>query len=119
VKRLRGIVVGLAVLTAAGPAAAHQETPEVLVADLASARSREATGIEKVERDAHQPRLLLVRVGDAWRKLPVEVRRKHAEEWAARWRRAVPTGVVAVVDAKTERPVVRFGAQGNVLGVEP
>lgn len=117
--RLAGFVVGFAVLIAAGPTAAHQESPEILIEDLASPKSREANGIEKVERDPHQPRLLVVRVGGGWKKLPVEVRRNRATEWSTRWRRAVPEGITAVLEAGSDRPIVRFGAHGEVLGVEP
>jgi hypothetical protein len=113
------IAAGLAVLATAGPAAPHQETPEILIADLGSAKTREASGIARVARDAAQPRLLVVRVGEGWWKLPAEVRRDRAAEWATRWRHAVPQGIVAVVDAKTEQPVVRFGPRGEVVGVAP
>jgi hypothetical protein len=119
VTRFIRIAVGLVVLATAGPAVSHQETPEIIVADLGSAKAREASGIVRVVRDTTQPRLLVVRVGDAWWKLPAEVRRDRASEWGTRWRHAVPQGIVAVVDAKTEQPVVRFGPRGEVVGIAP
>lgn len=113
------LAAGLAAFAAAGPAGAHTESPETVVADLGSPQAAEQSGIARVERDARQPRLLVVRVGEGWWKLPTEVRRDRARGWADRWRHAVPQGIIAVLDARTDRPVVRFGARGEVVGVAP
>ena len=40
-----------------------------------------------------------------------------AAEWRAAWRRAVPDGVVAVLDAASDRAVVRWGPGGTVADV--
>ncbi len=109
-----------AVVLAAGlvrPAAAHWVTPEEMVAELNTATARDALGIERAVCDTKTPRLLVVRVGDHWYDLPPAVRRTQAADWAEHWRQNVPQGVVSVLDAKTEKPVVRFGRGGAVAAV--
>jgi hypothetical protein len=64
-----------------------------------------ATGVERAERDQRNPRLLLVRVGPAWFGQPAGARAAAVADWHADWRHAVPQGVVAVLDARTDRPV--------------
>lgn len=115
--RAAGALLLLAGLVAR--AAAHTESPEAVVADLDGEWSRRAHGIEGVERDARNPRLLVVRVGSSWYALPPAARRDLAADWHRRWRTAVPQGVLAVLDARTAAPVVRFGAGGRVAGVSP
>jgi hypothetical protein len=106
------------VVLVARAALAHSESPEAIVADLGRPVQRTRLGIERVVRDERNPRVLVVRVGAAWYELPAEVRRKRAGQWLARWRHAVPQGVVAVLDAASDRPVVQFnrGVVGAVSG---
>ena len=108
----------LAMLVAlGGSAAGHETRPEDIVADLGSAASRTTRGVERAERSPSNPRVLVVRVGDRWYALPAESRRTLAAQWLADWRRAVAAGVVAVLDARTDQPVVQYGAGGVVRRV--
>ena len=109
-------VAGLLALVAAS-AWAHTPSPDELVASLTAPGIRVAVGIERADRDPRNPRLLLVRVGPQWYALPAGTRAETAAEWYATWRRAVPQGVVAVLDAATDRVVVRFGRAGAVVGL--
>jgi hypothetical protein len=63
--------------------------------------------------------VLLVRVGPDWFARPRDARATAAAEWREAWRRAVPDGVVAVLDAATtpDRAVVRWGPGGTVADV--
>jgi hypothetical protein len=107
------LVVGLA-----ASAAAHWEPPEAIVAELNADATRARLGIERAERDANVPRLLVIRVGARWYALPEMVRRALAEDWHERWKHNVPQGVVSIVDAASDLPAVRFGPGGQVAGVE-
>jgi hypothetical protein len=102
------------VLLAAGTASAHWEDPDAIVADLNGPATRSATGVERVERDAQTPRLLIVRVGERWFALPEAVRIEQAGAWLGRWRHSVQQGIVAVLDATTDQPVVHFGPGGEI-----
>jgi hypothetical protein len=106
---------GFVLLLAAG-ATAHSIPPEAIVARLNAPASR-ALGVERAARDEKAPRLLVIHVGDPWYALPVERRRAEAAEWLRTWRQSVPEGIVAVLDADTERPVVHFAPGGRVSGV--
>jgi hypothetical protein len=105
------------VLLAAVAGSAHQIPPADVVARLNSPEVRQHLGVERAEQDAKQPRLLVVRVGPHWYELPVEGRRTRAVEWLATWRVSVPGGIVAVLDAGTDVPVVDYGAEGRVASV--
>ena len=63
--------------------------------------------------------MLVIRVGPRWYERNAADRRTQAAAWADLWRRNVEGGVVAIVDAKTEKPVVQFGRNGEVVGVAP
>jgi len=102
------------VLLAAGQAVAHWEDPEGIVADLNGPATRSAIGVERAERDAQTPRLLIVRVGERWYSLPEVVRLEQAGTWLERWRHSVKQGIVAVLDAATDQPVVHFGPGGEI-----
>jgi hypothetical protein len=102
---------------ACAPAGAHTPAPEDVVASIAEPGARVAAGVERAERDMRNPRVLLVRVGPQWFVRPREARAAAAAEWRAAWRRAVPDGVVAVLDAATDRAVVRWGPGGIVADV--
>jgi hypothetical protein len=109
-------VAGLLAL-AATSAWGHTPSADELIASLAAPAARVASGVERADRDARNPRVLVVRVGPAWFALPSRVRAEAAAEWYATWRRAVPQGIVAVLEAATDRVVVRFGRAGAVVGV--
>jgi hypothetical protein len=100
----------LSVVLAAGAAWAHTASPESVVAEAAKAK-----GVERAARDEANPRVLVIRVGEEWFKLPEEARREQAARWRDEWRESVEQGVVSVLDARTEAPVVRFGAGGKVF----
>ena len=111
---MRGRAATLAlVLGLTGVAAAHAPAPEEVIARLGG-----TSGVERVERDAHVPRLLIVRVGEAWYARPAEARKSTASAWLALWRSAVPQGILAVLDARTDAPVVRFH-QGEAVEARP
>jgi hypothetical protein len=95
----------------------HTLAPEEIVASLTEPGSRVVAGIERAERDPRNPRLLVVRVGAPWFALSSKARAEAAADWYATWRRAVPQGIVAVLDGATDRVVVRFGRAGAVVGV--
>ena len=115
----RARATGLALLLAfAGGARAHTVPPAELVRELNGPAGRNL-GVEGATRDEKAPRLLVVRVGAPWYRLSAERRRDEALAWLKTWRDTVPTGLVAVLDARTDRPVVRFGPGGAVVGVDP
>jgi hypothetical protein len=105
----------LAVL--ASRAAALWLPPAAVVAHMNSDRVRELWGVERAERDAKVPHVLVVRVGGHWYEVPAAARMKEASRWLDDWRHNVAQGVVAVLDAATRRPVVQFGPGGRVIGV--
>jgi hypothetical protein len=105
------------VALACGPAWAHTPAPDDVVATIAEPAARAAAGVERAERDVRNPRVLLVRVGPRWFARPRDARAAAAAEWREAWRRAVPDGVVAVLDATTDRAVVRWGPGGVVADV--
>lgn len=115
--RLRGIGAAAVILGLARAAGAHWVPPEAIVAQLNGEGGRRA-GVERAVRDEHAPRLLVIRVGARWYARTVEARRRQAESWLEHWRRNVPQGMVAVLDARTDLPVVRI-RRGTVLGVVP
>jgi hypothetical protein len=110
------VVAGLA-----APAAGHWVTPEAIVAELNAEATRTRWGVEQATRDAKVPRLLIIRVGPRWYALPAAARRDQALEWRERWRHNVPQGVVSVLDAASDAPVVRYepGGKAAVLTDPP
>jgi hypothetical protein len=116
---MRGWRAALLVLLAglAARAAAHWLPPAAVVAHLNSEAVRRQWGVERAERDAKAPRLLVVRVGGHWYEVPAAARKVEASQWLEDWRHNVAQGVVAVLDAESDRPVVQFGPGGRVVGV--
>jgi hypothetical protein len=117
-RRTAGVLALVAGLAA--PAAGHWVTPEAIVAGLNAEATRTRWGIERATRDPKAPRLLVIRVGARWYALPAAERRPEALAWRERWRHNVPQGVVSVLDAATDAPVVRYepGGKGAEL-MEP
>jgi hypothetical protein len=105
------------VLLVCASAWAHTPAPEDVVATIAEPAARVAAGVERAERDMRNPRVLLVRVGPDWFARPRDARAAAAAEWRDAWRRAVPDGVVAVLDGASDRAVVRWGRGGTVADV--
>lgn len=110
----RSAIVFLA-LAVAGAAAAHSPTPASLLESLNAPAARAALGVERAEQDRINPRILIVRVGGRWFDLDGADRLLQARIWRDDWRRAVPRGVVAVLDARSDAPVVGFGPGGTVF----
>jgi hypothetical protein len=107
----------LLLVATAAAASAHWETPAAVAAGVRAGEDAAGWGVTAAAPDAHVPRLLVVRVGDAWFAHPAGARARRATAWLARWRHSVPHGVIAVLDAASGTPVVRFGAGGTVAGV--
>jgi len=106
----------LLLLALGGRAAAHWVTPEAIVADLNGPPGK-ALGVERAVRDEKAPRLLVVRVGPHWYAIPAAKRRVQAEAWLELWRHNIPQGIVAVLDATSDQPVVRYAPGGHVAEV--
>ena len=102
----------------AARADAHWAAPEDIVAELNGPEGR-AAGVARATRDEKTNRLLVIRVGEVWSRLPAGQRRDQAAAWLERWRHSVSRGVVSILDARTDRPVVAFGAAGKVVSVVP
>lgn len=111
-------VVAVALVLAAASARAHSLAPDEVVASLSEPSARVAMGVERAVVDAKNPRVLVIRVGPEWFHLPADARVDAASSWRSSWRSAVPQGVVAVLDAGTSEPVVRYGPAGRVVGVK-
>jgi hypothetical protein len=113
---MRPLVV-LLTMALVATARAHTPSADDVVASLGTPAARVASGVERAERDLTNPRVLVVRVGAGWFGLSRDVRAGMASEWYESWRRAVPQGVIAILDAHTDRTVVRYGRGGVVVGV--
>ena len=79
--------------------------------------TRSAWGVESAYRDEKVPRLFVIRVGPRWYERSAADRRAQAAAWAELWRNNVPQGIVSILDARTDKPAVQFGRQGEVLGL--
>ena len=110
--RLGTIALALAF---AGHARAHAPTPASMLGALNAPEARTALGIERAERDQKNPRVLVVRVGPRWFALAGADRVLQARCWHDDWRRAVPQGVVAVLDTASDAPVIGFGPRDTVF----
>jgi hypothetical protein len=109
--------VVLLAVAASVSAQAHTLTAEEVVASVSAPAARVATGVERVAPSPANERVLVVQVGRRWYDLPVEHRSATAAEWRDLWRHAIPSGVVAVLDARSGSPVVRFAPGGGVAAV--
>ena len=111
-----GAAAGFLLLLAA-PILAHWVAPESIVAGANDQSTRSAWGVESAYRDEKAPRLLVIRVGPRWYERSTADRRHQAAAWAELWRNNVPRGIVSILDARTEKPVVRFGPRGEVVAL--
>jgi hypothetical protein len=82
---------------------------------LNAPEARTALGVRRAEQDAKNPRVLVVRVDPRWFELDRADRLLQARIWRDEWRRAVAQGVVAVLDARTDLPVIGYGPGGAVF----
>lgn len=110
--RLGAVALALAL---AGHAIAHAPTPASMLGVLNAPEARTALGVERAERDPTNPRVLVVWVGPRWFDLEGADRLLQARCWRDDWRRAVPQGVVAVLDTRSDAPVIGFGPRGTVF----
>lgn len=119
-RRPRAGASGVLLVALAGVGAAHWVAPETIVAGL-NGDTAKAGGVVRAERDLKEPRLLVIRVGPAWYARPAAARRAQASAWFEHWRANVPQGIVAVLDARTDTPVVHFrrGAVAQVTDAPP
>ncbi|GIW41133.1 MAG: hypothetical protein KatS3mg076_1710 [Candidatus Binatia bacterium] len=108
-------LLALAVLCAGGAASAHWLTPDEILAGLRqNPVLRDRYGVVRVEVDPKLERLLVLRVDvEKWTSVPREERLRVASEWWDTWRHNVPSGIVAVVDARTEQVLVNYDASGR------
>jgi hypothetical protein len=93
--------------------AAHWQTAEDVVEELRAPAYREQFDVTRVDRHPDLERLLVIRVGPGWRRVAAATRRKAAASWLSRWRHAVPQGIVAVLDASSDRSLVNFDSDGH------
>jgi len=112
--RLRLVAVVLA-LALAGHALAHSPTPASVLDALNAPEARAALGVQRAEQDAKNSRVLIVRVAPRWFELDRAERLLQARIWRDDWRRAVAQGVVAVLDARTDLPVIGYAPGGTAF----
>lgn len=93
-------------------AGAHHVTPDEVIRSLTQTGARSTFDITSAERAADLPRLLLIRVGPGWSRVYATRRIIAAEQWYELWRDAVPSGIVAIVDA-ADQPLVNFEPTGR------
>ena len=86
-----------------------------MLAALNAPEARAALGVQRAEQDAKKPRVLVVRVEPRWFELDSAERLLQARIWRDDWRRAAAQGVVAVLDARTDLPVIGYGPGGTVF----
>jgi hypothetical protein len=103
----------------AATAAAHGVQPADVVAQLQSAELRARFDIVGVAPNPKLPRLVLIRVGPKWHEVPEEQRIKAAEQWHHLWRDSTPGGIVAILDAVSDAPLVNFDAEGHATLKKP
>jgi hypothetical protein len=106
-------------MLAAAAAPAHWVQPADVVARLQSPELRSRFGIVSVEPNPKLPRLVLIRVGPKWHEVPVAQRIGAAEQWQHLWRDSTPGGVVAILEAASDAPLVNFDAEGHATLKEP
>ena len=109
---LVAIVVALGL---ARTAPAHSPTPASMLEALNAPEARAALGVQRAEQDAKNPRVLIVLVEPRWFELDRAERLLQARIWRDDWRRAVAQGVVAVLDARTDLPVIGYAPGGTVF----
>jgi len=107
------VAAGVTFVVQVPGAGAHRLAAEEVLTELRAPAYRERFDVIRVDRLPGLERLLVVRVGSGWRRAAPAARREAAESWWVRWRHAVPQGIVAVLDAATDRSLVNFDAQGR------
>jgi hypothetical protein len=105
--------VGAVSCLLAAATAAHSVRPEDVVARLQSPELRARFDILSVAPNPKLPRLVLIRVGPKWHDVPNGDRIHAAEQWQHLWRDSMPGGIVAILDAASDAPLVNFDAEGH------
>jgi len=98
------------------PAAArgHWVKPEEIIAGLnQDPVLRDRLGVVQAYADPKLPRLLVIKVQrDIWEKVAAEKRLGLSQLWYETWHHNVDQGIVAVLDAKTDKSLVHYDANG-------
>jgi len=110
-------VAGMALVAAT--AAAHRVRPADVIARLQSPEVRARYDIVSVTPSPKLSRLVLIRVGPKWHDVPADQRIDAAERWQHLWRDSTPGGIVAILDAANDAPLVNFDADGHATLKEP
>jgi hypothetical protein len=92
---------------------AHHLTVGEVLEILNREEVKAQTGIADAKVDPHLKRHLIIKVHASWFNLPPAQREKLATAWRRMWKDAVKKGVVSVVDAKSNQPVVNYGPNGQ------
>ena len=97
-----------------GTVHAHWLKPEEIIAGLNQDEVlRDHLGLVKAYTEPKLPRLLVIKVRrDVWDKVAAEKRLAMAQLWYETWRHNVDEGIVAIVDAATEKSLVHFDPNG-------
>jgi hypothetical protein len=110
------ILLALTLLAYAGPGgvrAHHLAVSEVLeTLNRPDVKSR--AGIHQAVVDLRLNRHLIIKVNDTWHTLPATKRKQLAEVWRQLWQDAMKNGIVSVLDAKSNQPVVNYSPSGHV-----
>jgi hypothetical protein len=114
-RRLAAALVPALLAVAPPIARAHWVAPEDIVAGLNQNEGlRLHAGLVEAKVDRKLPRLLIIRVKrETWQKVPPEKRLALAQAWRNDWYHAVEAGIVAVLDADTDRALVNYDGLGN------
>jgi len=93
---------------------AHHLTVGEVLEILNREEVKAQTGIAEAKVDPHLKRHLVIKVHASWFNLPPAHRERLAAAWLRMWKDAMKKGVVSVVGAKSNQPVVNYGPNGQV-----
>jgi hypothetical protein len=117
--RAAAVAAAIGCLLTAAAAGAHSVQPRDVLAKLQSPGLRARFDIVSVAPDAKLARLVLIRVGPKWHDVPVDQRINAAEQWQHLWRDSMPGGIVAIIDAARDTPLVNFDTAGHATLKKP
>ena len=115
-RRLRAALGAVALLAAAtAPALAHWLSPKEITGGLNQNQPlKERTGLVSAREDPDLPRLLVIKMNrERWLTVPPEQRLFLAQQWYDDWSHNVEEGIVAILDAATDKPLVNYDAAGK------
>lgn len=101
-------------LTAPTAIGAHHLTVGDVLAILNRDDVKERTGIREAKVDPNLKRHLIIKVSETWYNLPAQRREKLAATWLQLWKDAMKNGIVSVLDAVSNEPVVNYSPSGSV-----